>query len=246
MSYTSESNGSVLKARFPHIFTYPSRRRLERQWHAYLQQLQSKSVLDYGCGRGDLSLKMLAEGAERVCGIDISRVYIDDAIARAGGAGFEPQRFDFRVMDAHALEYEDCQFDLVVGSGILHHLDPDVALSEIYRVLKPEGRVLLFEPLADNPLLKVFRRLTPNARTRDERPFTGKEVRRFVALNDWRAELIYCGLLEAPAACLTSLVVPNHPENWLLRSVDVLERTAHRLNVLPSWNQYLLFNMVKN
>ena len=39
----------------------------------------------------------------------------------------------------------------------LHHLDKLEAINSIYRVLKPGGRLVFKEPLADNPLLKIFR-----------------------------------------------------------------------------------------
>jgi ubiquinone/menaquinone biosynthesis C-methylase UbiE len=56
---------------------------------------------------------------------------------------------DCRVMQLNAEElvFEDGQFDLVVGSAILHHLfDPEKAMRESYRVLKPGSMALFFEP----------------------------------------------------------------------------------------------------
>ncbi len=77
-------------------------------------------------------------------------------------------------MDAHELVFPDDLFDIVVGNGILHHLDLPVCLASIERVLKPKGFALFIEPLAGNPLLKLFRVLTPRARTIDEKPLTSK------------------------------------------------------------------------
>jgi hypothetical protein len=59
-------------------------------------------------------------------------------------------------------------------------------LGEIRRVLEINGRMLFMEPLADNPLLKLFRFLTSKSRTTDERPFYRADLRQMVA--DWQVE----------------------------------------------------------
>lgn len=235
----------ALKDRFSHIWTFPSRKRLFARIDAHTRDLRGKTVLDYGCGRGDASLNYLAAGADRVAGIDISSEYIADADMRAKEAGFEADRYDFRVMDAHSLAFPDASFDFVIGYGILHHLDAEVALSEVHRVLKPGGRVMLQEPLADHPLLKLFRRLTPKARTEDEAPFTGADIRRLTERPEWRTQLAYCGILEAPVAMLTSVLLPERPQNALLRLADRVETWLHQRGLLNHWNQYILFDMQK-
>jgi len=160
-------------------------------------------------------------------------------------AGVDKNRYDFYVMDAHQLSFDDSSFDLIVGFGILHHLNADVALKEIHRVLKPGGRVLLQEPLADNPLLKLFRVLTPKARTEDEEPFSGSAVKKLTSHELWDTELFYCGILEAPVAMVTSVVLPSSPDNWILRFSDRVETWLHRKEILLNWNQYICFNMTK-
>jgi|AP95_1055475.scaffolds.fasta_scaffold00643_6 ubiquinone/menaquinone biosynthesis C-methylase UbiE len=233
-----------IKDKFSHIWSFPSRVRFYDRIESYVAEIEGMHILDFGCGRGDTALAYLRKGAH-VSGIDISTVFIDDAKAKAAEAGFSDAQYDFRVMDAHDLDFPDKTFDIVIGFGILHHLDADIALREIYRVLKSGGRVLLQEPLADNPLLKLFRVLTPKARTEDEEPFSGKEVRRLTSLEEWQTELFFCGILEAPAAMLTSLLMPARPENWILKLTDRVERWLHKNEVLLSWNQYLCFNMLK-
>jgi len=235
-----------IKSRFPHLDIYPSKQRLFKAIDAYLDHVQGLTVLDYGCGRGALSLKLLHNHVNKVCGIDISEVYIKDCIHQAKTAGYAATSYDFQVMDAHQLTFPDESFDLIIGYGILHHLEPSIALKEIYRVLKPGGRVLLQEPLADNPLLRIFRRLTPDARTEDEAPFTKKQIQAFTSLNNWKSECIYCGLLEMPVSMFTSIVMPKMPQNFLIKWADKLEIWFHRKNLLSSWNQYVLLNFVKD
>lgn len=234
-----------LKSKFPHLANYPSKQRLYATIDRVTADLRGQTILDYGCGRGEMSLKYLANGADKVSAIDISEVYVEDLRQRASEAGHAPERCDFRAMDAHKLDFPDASFDLVVGYGILHHLDPAVAFSEIHRVLKPDGRVLLQEPLADNPLLKIFRKATPDARTEDEAPFTRKQIRALESQFGWRSESVYCGVVEMPAAIVTSRLMPSRPNNFLLRGADILESWLHRRGWLLGWNQYIVFNLVK-
>ncbi len=234
-----------LKGRFPHVETYPSTVRLNNLYKEHMRNLAGLTILDYGCGRGDMALEYLKNGAAKINAIDISDVYVAHAEKQVREAGFSPERFDFQVMDAHKLSFPDNSFDIVAGWSILHHLDAETAMNEIYRVLKPGGRVLLWEPLADHPMMRLFRWLTPQARTVDELPFSGAALKRILEQNHWRSELGFSGLIEAPLAMLTSLLIPKHPDNILLRFADKIERWTHEKKILLSWNQRVLFNLVK-
>ncbi len=234
-----------LKAKYPHLASYPSKQRLYAALDAAVADLQGKTILDYGCGRGEKAMEYLRKGAKKVSAIDISEVYVDDLRQQAAAADIPAERCDFRAMDAHQLDFPDQSFDLVVGYGILHHLDPQIAFKEIHRVLKPQGRVLLQEPLADNPLLKIFRKKTPDARTEDEAPFTAAQVRQLETECGWRSESLYCGVLEMPFSLVTSKLFPSRPDNLFLRAADAVEAWMHRHRLLLGWNQYILFNLVR-
>jgi SAM-dependent methyltransferase len=73
-------------------------------------------------------------------------------------------------MDAENLQFPDASFDLVCGSGILHHLKLDQAYAEISRVLTPSGAAIFLEPLGHNPFINLYRRMTPELRSVDEHP----------------------------------------------------------------------------
>lgn len=155
-----------------------------------LGDLNAKQVLDYGCGTGSNSIRLVSYGAN-VVGIDISSLRIAKAKQAAEKMGLEVQ---FVEGDAECTNFEDNTFDIVTGGAILHHLNMDSAAKEIHRILKPEGKAVFIEPLGMNPLINIFRKLTPKARSVDEHPlktsdfnvlrkcFSGIEIYYFVFL----------------------------------------------------------------
>jgi len=101
-------------------------------------------VVDAGCGTGTLALA-LKENAGRQCevtGIDASPEMIGVAGKKARRANAD---IAFQVEAIEALSFPDESFDLVTSTMMLHHLPEDVeraGLVEVYRVLKPGGRLL--------------------------------------------------------------------------------------------------------
>ena len=230
------------KAFFSHVSGCPSNQRMDADIKAQLANVSRSWILDVGCGFGDQCIELVQRGAHTI-GIDISSVYVKKAVAAAQKAALPPDQYAFLVMDAHNLTFADNTFDIIVGRGILHHLDVHRALTEIHRVLKPGGRALFVEPLADNPLLRLFRVLTPRARTMDESPLSRKDIR--AISKSWLAESSYYGLLCSPAAVLTSLLLRPYPNNFLLRWADNIERSIANIETLKPLNQYVLLNLVK-
>jgi SAM-dependent methyltransferase len=139
-------------------------------WHkgTLSAHAQGARALEYGCGRGSRAFHLARNGAH-VVGIDLSPVAIEQANERAREEGLEDQ-LSFRVMDGEHLDYPDDSFDLVCGSGILHHLDLAPAYTEIARVLAPSGIGVFEEPMGHNPAINGYRNRTPEMRTVDEHP----------------------------------------------------------------------------
>lgn len=126
-------------------------------------------ILDYGCGDAAYCALHAAKLGHSVVGIDISPIAIDRAGGRAEQLGLA-DRIEFEVMNAEQLELPDDGFDLVIGLGVIHHLDIASAMREVTRVLKPSGRAVFVEPLGHNPAINMFRARTPEQRTADEHP----------------------------------------------------------------------------
>ena len=146
-----------------------------RQW--ILQRCQNKRVLDYCCGIGNFTCFIAKDSAETV-GIDISEVSIEACKKRAIDEKVD-KKVSFLVMDAENLEFGGGSFDIIVCMGILHHLDIQRAYSELARVLKPDGEIICAEPLAHNPFIQLYRKMTPHLRTEweAEHILTGSSIK---------------------------------------------------------------------
>ena len=91
-------------------------------------------VLDLACGPGYVAAASEAAGAEPI-GVDFSSEMV--RLARE-----QNPRIEFREGDAHALDFPDDSFDVVMNNfGLLHMADPQKVISECARVLCPGGRV---------------------------------------------------------------------------------------------------------
>jgi SAM-dependent methyltransferase len=143
----------------------------ERYANIVKQLAVGADVLEYGCG-GEALAPHLVALARSVHAIDIS----EQAIARAREQS-QPAAVAYAVMNAMDLDYEKASFDLIFGSGIVHHLDTRVCAREVSRVLRPSGHAVFWEPLGLNPVINAYRRLTPGTRTPDEHPLLPSDMR---------------------------------------------------------------------
>lgn len=122
-----------------------------------------KTALDYCCGLGGMSLR-IAENGAFVHGIDISDESVTTSAKRLHDAGYG-DACNMQVMDAENLTFDDDFFDVIVCSGVLHHLDLERAYPELSRALKPTGKILCIEAVGHNPFIRAYRKLTPHLRT---------------------------------------------------------------------------------
>ena len=235
-------NSYKLKSKFFHVAESPTMKRAQEEEESVFKNVENLRVLDVGCGFGEKSV-LVAKNKGNVVGIDIANNYIE-ASKKLAKKNDVDQMCDFYVMDVHDMGFEDNYFDLVVGRGIIHHLDLEVSLTEIKRVLKVGGEAVFFEPLNANPLLKIFRKFTPSARTIDEKPLSIKDlnwIRRNFEINS-----LYYGIVSAPIAMLTSLVLRPWPNNFILRIADYFEKIINNLSFIQPFNQYVLLKIKKS
>ncbi|MFH1675619.1 MAG: class I SAM-dependent methyltransferase [bacterium] len=131
-------------------------------------------ILEIGCGTGYYSNRLAKLGFD-VTGIDLSDSAIEIASKKAVEENIDS--VSFQIMNAESLAFPDKHFDLVFGSGILHHLDLSVVLPEISRVLAPGGEAVFFEPLGHNPVINAWRKRTPELRTSSEHPLVISDMK---------------------------------------------------------------------
>jgi len=109
-------------------------------WAFELNKANGKRVLDVGCGNGYVTCEFAEAGAE-VTSVDITDKAVELTKARLA---FRRLSADVNQGDAEALPFEDEAFDIVVSFGVIHHTpNTEQAVSELVRVLKPDGRLLL-------------------------------------------------------------------------------------------------------
>ncbi|MBI2268188.1 MAG: class I SAM-dependent methyltransferase [Candidatus Blackburnbacteria bacterium] len=101
-------------------------------------------VLDIGCADGTFTKVVLSQsGASEVVGIDI----LPKSVAYAKRRFARSKKLSFRVADAHKLPFPSRSFDAVFCLETLEHVaDPDMVISEIYRVLKDDGYAIILVP----------------------------------------------------------------------------------------------------
>jgi ubiquinone/menaquinone biosynthesis C-methylase UbiE len=98
---------------------------------------RESNVLDVGCGTGFVT-NHLADYYKHVTGTDKSKEMLD--VARSIG----PANVSFVVASTEQLPFENESFDLVTAAAAYHWFDYDKAGKEIYRVLKPNGKLCVF------------------------------------------------------------------------------------------------------
>lgn len=109
-------------------------------------------VLDVGCGTGKFAYRLwsVTKGVE-IHGIDISNEMIERAKAKVND-----ETIDFKVGDVEELPYESKTFDIVTCSNSFHHYpNQKKAISEMRRVLKDDGKLLIIDGSRDSFFGKV-------------------------------------------------------------------------------------------
>lgn len=111
---------------------------------------KNKDVLDIGCGAGGKSLYYLSLGANSVTGIDVVAKYKEEAYALQNELGLTG--FKFYVEDASKMSFPDNSFDTVIMNDAMEHVaKPAEVLNEVYRVLKPGGKLYVNFPPYNHP-----------------------------------------------------------------------------------------------
>jgi SAM-dependent methyltransferase len=136
--------------------------------HWLAGHVSGKVFLDYACGNGGETIKAAQMGASTAIGIDVSNVSVANGAAAAAREGVD-DRCVFIEGDCENTGLPANSIDVILCSYMLHHLDLTHAYPELHRILKPGGCLLASEALNYNPLIRHYRKLTPELRTEWEK-----------------------------------------------------------------------------
>jgi arsenite methyltransferase len=116
-------------------------------------------VLDLGCGAGTDSLvaaQMVGPGGH-VTGIDMTPEMLEKARASASAMGVD--NVEFVESEAERLPFADESFDVVISNGVIDLIpDKDAVFGELFRVLRPGGRIQVADVTIQEPVSEEGRR----------------------------------------------------------------------------------------
>jgi 2-polyprenyl-3-methyl-5-hydroxy-6-metoxy-1,4-benzoquinol methylase len=121
------------------------------------------ALLDYGCGAGDLLRVLGSLGMQAGCtGCDVSAGMLEEARKRwPADLGPVPALL---IQDGPRTPFGEAQFDIVTVSAVLHHVpvaERPAVYRELARLLRPGGRLYVFEHNPRNPLVRYVIARTP-------------------------------------------------------------------------------------
>lgn len=196
-----------------------------------IQPYLGRRILDVGCSIGNIT--QFYSDRERVVGLDLSPVAIDEAVRRfADRRGFEGYVGD--ISDASVVErVGPSSFDTVVCLNVIEHIEDDVrALRHMRRVLGDDGRVVLLTPA--HPVLYG----SMDAADHHFRRYVSPELASKVESAGFRVEVLrpfnlvgFFGWF-VNGRILRKRLIPEDQLGWFDRIVPILER-VERFNRIP-------------
>ena len=110
----------------------------------------NSKILDLGCGNG-ISARLLNEANFDVVGTDISPLFLKEA------QEWVNPKLQYHVCDVMELPFESESFDVICSNELIEHLpDVETALTEMIRITRKGGRIVLSGPNLCSPLIPIF------------------------------------------------------------------------------------------
>lgn len=128
---------------------HPGGTKLTLELASNLELAEGKAILDVACGQGTSLMAILAKHAVTGVGMDIN----PGQRGESTGNGFHGERLKFVRGDVHQTEFVDERFDAILCEcAVSTFADQGRALGEMYRLLKPGGRVGISDMLANGAI----------------------------------------------------------------------------------------------
>lgn len=146
--------------RLNHLLSFNIDKVWRRKTAKAVAKHEPKTILDIATGTADLAIALAKRNPQaHIIGMDFSEKMLEIGKEKVVKQGFESQ-IELCVGDVTDLPFKDNRFDVItVAFGVRNFEDLGKGLSEIYRVLKPKGRVFILEfSMPENfPVKQVYR-----------------------------------------------------------------------------------------
>ncbi|MGA3113207.1 MAG: class I SAM-dependent methyltransferase [Syntrophobacteraceae bacterium] len=213
------------------VFTESSTRKLFERCVQLARIKPATFVADIGCGSGVFS-QLLLDSNVNAIGLDLSYPLLVLGRRKYPGASFV-------VGDAECLPLPTGKADGVLLSGIIHHLpEPSQCAREVFRILKPGGAFIAFDPNRHNPFMYLYRdRSSPfyssTGVTPNERPVVPERVRAIFA---------DAGFQVAPSdyISMSYRYIADSRMRYLLSMYNTIESILFRLWILKYYRSFVL------
>ncbi len=141
--------------RLNHMFTLNADVRWRKEIVRYISEkkISTENILDLASGTGDLTIQLLNLNTKKIYSADISRRMLEMQKLKVSDS-----RIEFLQADASDLPLPDNYFDIVtIGFGVRNFEHPKRSMTEIKRVIKPGGKLIVLEMFKTNGLgIKLF------------------------------------------------------------------------------------------
>ena len=195
---------------------------------------KGKVFLDYACGNGENAILAAKSGASLSLGLDISSVSVKNA--RNVAVKDNLQNIRFFQADCENTQLPNKCIDVVICSGMLHHLDLSFAFPELRRILKPGGKILAVEALDYNPAIKIYRWLTPAMRTDWEKAH-------ILSFKDIRFAKKFFDLGEMRFWHVIGYIAGKFP--FLNKSLQIIDRIIEKIPYIQMMAWMFTFELIK-
>jgi ubiquinone/menaquinone biosynthesis C-methylase UbiE len=188
-------------------------------------------VADLGCGSGVFT-ELLRQAGYKAIGLDISPKLV--ALGRCKYPGLE-----LIEGDAEKLPFESQSLDGVLLSGLVHHFpDPRRLAAEVFRVLKPGGNFVAFDPNRMNPFMWLYRDraspfYSPVGVTANERPILARRVAQVFRNEGFRVQT-------DTLAGLAYRYVASERTRMLLPIYNFIDTVVFNLGVMKPFRPFVL------
>ncbi len=140
-----------------------------------LDEISFNNLIDVGCGTGNLLKLINSRYDVKIAGVDLTPKMLNIARIKLGDEA------ELKVADSEELPFDDNKFDMAICTDSFHHYPhPEKVLTEIGRVLEPDGILLIADPYTPTPLRQMVNLYFKLSRSGDVKIYSESDIRRLL------------------------------------------------------------------